>query len=48
MNNIDRAAQLLYNEGCGSGNTAHYIARRQADAGLLAAADYAEEVGTDG
>ena len=33
--NQDRAAQLLYNEGCGSGDTAHYIARRLADAGLL-------------
>ena len=33
--NQDRAAQLLYNEGCGSGDTAHYVARRLADAGLL-------------
>ena len=33
--NKDRAAELLYNEGCGSGDTAHYIARRLADAGLL-------------
>ena len=33
--NQDRAAQLLYNEGCGSGDTAHYIARRLAGAGLL-------------
>jgi hypothetical protein len=33
--NQDRAAQLLYNEGCGSGDTAHYIARRLADAGLI-------------
>ena len=33
--NQERAAQLLYNEGCGSGDTAHYIARRLADAGLL-------------
>lgn len=32
----DRATQLLYNEGCGSGVTVHYIARRLADAGLLA------------
>ena len=33
--NQERAAELLYNEGCGSGDTAHYIARRLADAGLL-------------
>ena len=33
--NQERAAQLLYNEGCGSGDTAQYIARRLADAGLL-------------
>ena len=33
--NQERAAELLYNEGCGSGDTAHYVARRLADAGLL-------------
>lgn len=34
--NIDRAAEVLYNEGVGSGETRYYLAHRLADAGLLA------------